>query len=383
MQRFGLKRVLVVLLGVVITLGLVRYYSEYQNRRMPAVQLLLEEATQTALGHDTFIYNPSDYLFLADLWIARGQHGRARALFQWLTDHPIPLRDGWVTNGRTQIEIARRYLQLNDVSHAEKAVATALTKTLWLAGLDAPLTAFFYEYLKVKPLPDAISLAEKARENLRNRDTALMALASALVAHGRYNEAQQVRARVETGHFISTAPRPGQSLSTVDIVNYYLETHQLDKVVELYKQSRHHRRQIGGNWYALAEKLVAVGRVEEALELFANEPLLGDRVRVMVARYYARQGQLQKALQILEQIPNIKDEYTLTEVAEALAAGGKFRQALGIANSLPNKDEAVQRIARQMVERGYYGYAYRLSREITAPEARLPVLIALLRKAVG
>ena len=376
MRRFRLRRVLLVLLGVAIAAGLVWYYSEYQNRRMPAVQRLLEEATPIALGHDISFYNPNNYLFLADLWIARRQPQRARALFQWLTDHPIPLQDGWVTNGRTQIEIARRYLQLNDVSHAEKAVSKALTQTRWLADLQGSLTAFFYEYLKVKSVSDAIKLAEKAQDY--NRDFALAALASALVALERDKEVGQIRRRIETGLTIPTVPKPTPA-PFADLLNYYLETNQLDKAVELCKASR----RLNDRWRALAERLVAVGRVEEALELFKKEPLLRDHVCVMVARYYARHGQLQKALQLLEQIPNIKDEYTLTDIAEALAAGGKFRQALGVANSLSNKDDAIQRIALQMVERGYYGYAYRLSREITAPQARLPVLIALLRKAVG
>jgi hypothetical protein len=43
----------------------------------------------------------------------------------------------------------------------------------------------------------------------------------------------------------------------------------------------------------------------------------------------------------------------------------------------------LQQVALQMVKHGYYGSAYRLTREIEPEESRFGVLIVLLRKAVG
>jgi hypothetical protein len=68
----------------------------------------------------------------------------------------------------------------------------------------------------------------------------------------------------------------------------------------------------------------------------------------------------------LERIPTLKNEYTLVEIASAAAEGGHFRHALALARELPDstRDPALQQVALQMVKHGYYGSAYRLTREI-------------------
>ena len=120
------------------------------------------------------------------------------------------------------------------------------------------------------------------------------------------------------------------------------------------------------------------------LELFANQCPVGDQVRLLVAKHYAKQGQLRKAMAVLEQIPNLRNEYTLVDIISAAAEGGHFRKALALARGLPDstRDPALQAVALQMIKHGYYGSAYRLTRELQSEGARFWVLAALLRRAV-
>ncbi|CUU11274.1 Tetratricopeptide repeat-containing protein [Armatimonadetes bacterium GBS] len=371
MQRARLKKWLLLLIGAVLLIGGAALYWEFQNRRMPAMGTLLEEATQIALAQRDRLYNPDDYLLLADLWMAQGRPENARRLFQWLTEHPLGLMDGGIRNAQVQLAIALRWLKLNEINEAEKAFLRACSQALWLhhdPEIHARLTAFFLKYLETQPLARAKALAEKVDEE--KRPTVLSALAAALRASGRQQEARQIQAT-------PSLPVPARSQQAPSPLRVYLENNQLEEAIALYRRSSGYTEE----WLLLAQKLIEQGRTEQALALFARNSLLSSKVRLMVARHYARQGQLNKALEVLEQIPSLKDEPALVEVADALAEGGHYRQALRIANALgaTARSEALQHIAMSMIEHGRYGQAYRITQE-AEPAHRLAVLCALLRQ---
>ena len=371
MQRARLKKWLLLLIGAVLLIGGAALYWEVQNRRMPAMGTLLEEATQIALAQPDRLYNPDDYLLLADLWMAQGRPENARRLFQWLTEHPLQLSDGGIRNAQVQLAIALRWLKLNEINEAEKAFLRACSQALWLhhdPEIHARLTAFFLKYLETQPLARAKALAEKVDEE--KRPTVLSALAAALRASGRQQEARQIQAT-------PSLPVPARSQQAPSPLRVYLENNQLEEAIALYRRSSGYTEE----WLLLAQKLIEQGRTEQALALFARNSLLSSKVRLMVARHYARQGQLNKALEVLEQIPSLKDEPALVEVADALAEGGHYRQALRIANALgaTARSEALQHIAMSMIEHGRYGQAYRITQE-AEPAHRLAVLCALLRQ---
>jgi tetratricopeptide (TPR) repeat protein len=199
MRRINRRIVLLTLLGIAGVVAVAWWLLETQNRRMPAIQVLLEEATQALLAIDesrpAFMTHEStaEVLFLADVWIRQGQSERAKAVLQKL----LRLAKGFGCRCHTRptvhLEVAQRYLRMGDVATAESLVADALKEevsSFTLSTQPEPLAAFFHQYLKVKSLAEARRLAEKAVEF---PEVALSALADALMlerADGRSAFAQ-------------------------------------------------------------------------------------------------------------------------------------------------------------------------------------------------
>jgi len=394
MRRFRRRAYFVALLGAVGLAVAIWWTLEYQNRRMPATQGLLEEATQTFLAVDESRPVPipdylSDALFLADVWIRQGQPERAKAVLEKILRVAKNFGCNFYTIAR--LEVARRYLQMGDVAFAERLVTESLTDAVDYFSLSTqpePLVAFFQHYLKVKSLAEARRLAARASEL---PEIALSALATALMLNGRYDEARQlgreVRQRLAAAMPDATTPAPQPrrpelpTLLPYDMLQYYLQMGDIEAAVQLFESVPDN-----GDWTMLAEKLLEAEKPERVLELLATNRIVGTRVRMLVAKHYAKQGRVDKAITVLEQIPSLKDDYALADLAGAAAEGGRFRQALALARGLSEveaRNQALQRVALQMARHGYYGSAYRLSREIQPELLRLSVLTALLRKAVG
>ena len=277
------------------------------------------------------------------------------------------------------------------MASAEALAADALRDSvsfLTLSDQPAPLAAFFHQYLKVKSLAEARRLAEKAGEF---SEVALSALADALMLDGRVDEARALKrealrrlaAAMPSDSALTLQPRtlPPRLPPPANLLDYYLQAGDIEAAIQLLSSMP----APDSRWLALAEKLLEAGKPERALELFANRRPVGDQVRVLVAKHYAKHGQLRKAIAVLEQIPNLRNEYTLADIVSAAAEGGHFRHALALARVLPESthNSALQQVALQMVKHGYYGSAYRLARGIKPEESRFGVLIALLRRAVG
>ena len=363
---------------------------------MPALHVLLEEATQVFLAIDesrpgVIPHDTADALFLADVWIRQGQPDRAKAVLQKLLRvakkfgcrcHSLPA---------VRLEVAQRYLRIGDVASAEALATDALRDSvsfLMLSDQPEPLAAFFHQYLKVKSLAEARRLAEKAGEF---SEVALSALADALMLDGRVDEARALKrealrrlaAAMPSDSALTLQPRtlPPRLPPPANLLDYYLQAGDIEAAIQLLSSMP----APDSRWLALAEKLLEAGKPERALELFANRRPVGDQVRVLVAKHYAKHGQLRKAIAVLEQIPNLRNEYTLADIVSAAAEGGHFRHALALARVLPESthNSALQQVALQMVKHGYYGSAYRLARGIKPEESRFGVLIALLRRAVG
>jgi tetratricopeptide (TPR) repeat protein len=397
MRRINRRIVLLTLLGIAGVVAVAWWLLETQNRRMPAIQVLLEEATQALLAIDesrpAFMTHEStaEVLFLADVWIRQGQSERAKAVLQKL----LRLAKGFGCRCHTRptvhLEVAQRYLRMGDVATAESLVADALKEevsSFTLSTQPEPLAAFFHQYLKVKSLAEARRLAEKAVEF---PEVALSALADALMLDGRMDEARSLKREVQRR--LTAAPSDDSALMlqprtplppvppTANLMDYYLQAGDIEAAIQLLSSMPSY----DSRWLALAEKLLEAGKPERVLELFANQRPVGDQVRLLVAKHYAKQGQLRKAMAVLEQIPNLRNEYTLVDIISAAAEGGHFRKALALARGLPDstRDPALQAVALQMIKHGYYGSAYRLTREIKPEESRFGVLIALLRRAVG
>jgi tetratricopeptide (TPR) repeat protein len=395
MRRFR-RAYWVALLGAVGLAVAIWWTLEYQNRRMPATQVLLEEATQTFLDVDESRPVPipnylGDALFLADVWIRQEQPERAKAVLEKLLR--VAKNFGCRCNfcAITRLEVARRYLQVGDVAFAERLAMETLTDEIAYFSLPTqpePLVAFFQHYLKVKSLAEAQRLAARVPEL---PEIALSALATALSLNGRYDEARQLWQEIRQ-QLVATvpdtttpAPQPRRpelpTLLPYDMLQYYLQMGDIEAAIRLFESVPDN-----GDWTMLAEKLLEAGKPERALELLATNRIVGTRVRMLVAKHYAKQGRADKAIAVLEQIPSLKDDYALAELAQAAAEGGHFRKALALARELSEgeaRSQALQQVALQMVRHGYYGSAYRLSREVQPELLRLSVLTALLRKAVG
>jgi tetratricopeptide (TPR) repeat protein len=363
---------------------------------MPALHVLLEEATQAFLAIDesrlgVIPHDTVDALFLADVWIRQGQPERAKAVLQKLLRVAKNFGCRCHSQPAVRLEVAQRYLRMGDVASAEALATDALRDSvsfLMLSDQPEPLAAFFHQYLKVKSLAEARRLAEQADEFT---EVALSALADALMLEGRMDEARSLKREVQRR--LTAAPSDDSALMLqprtppppmpppANLLDYYLQAGDIEAAIRLLSSMPAH----DSRWLALAEKLLEAGKPERALELFANRRPVGDQVRLLVAKHYAKQGQLANAMAALERIPTLKNEYTLVEIASAAAEGGHFRHALALARELPEstRDPALQQVALQMVKHGYYGSAYRLTREIEPEESRFGVLIALLRKAVG
>lgn len=359
-----------------------------------ATQVLLEEATQTFLAVDESRPVPipdylGDTLFLADVWIRQGQPERAKAVLEKLLR--VAKSFGCSFDTIARLEVARRYLQMGDVASAERLATESLTDAVDYFSLSTqpePLVAFFQHYLKVKSLAEARRLAARASEL---PEIALSALATALMLNGRYDEARQlgreVRQQLVAAMPDATTPAPQPrrpelpTLLPYDMLQYYLQMGDIEAAVQLFESVPDN-----GDWTMLAEKLLEAEKPECVLELLATNRIVGTRVRMLVAKHHAKQGRVDKAITVLEQIPSLKDDYALADLAGAAAEGGRFRQALALARGLSEveaRNQALQRVALQMARHGYYGSAYRLSREIQPELLRLGVLTALLRKAVG
>jgi tetratricopeptide (TPR) repeat protein len=396
MRRINRRIVILTLLSIAGVVAVAWWLVETQNRRMPALHVLLEEATQAFLAIDesrlgVIPHDTVDALFLADVWIRQGQPERAKAVLQKLLRVAKNFGCRCHSQPAVRLEVAQRYLRMGDVASAEALATDALRDSvsfLMLSDQPEPLAAFFHQYLKVKSLAEARRLAEQADEFT---EVALSALADALMLEGRMDEARSLKREVQRR--LTAAPSDDSALMLqprtppppmpppANLLDYYLQAGDIEAAIRLLSSMPAH----DSRWLALAEKLLEAGKPERALELFANRRPVGDQVRLLVAKHYAKHGQLRKAMAVLEPIPNLKDEHTLAEIASAAAEGGHFRHALALARELPDstRDPALQQVALQMVKRGYYGSAYRLTREIKPEESRLGVLIALLRRAVG
>ena len=396
MRRINRRIVILTLLSIAGVVAVAWWLVETQNRRMPALHVLLEEATQVFLTidesrHSVLPHDTVDALFLADVWIRQGQPERAKAVLQKLLRVAKNFGCRCHSQPAVRLEVAQRYLRMGDVASAEALATDALRDSvsfLMLSDQPEPLAAFFHQYLKVKSLAEARRLAEQADEFT---EVALSALADALMLEGRMDEARSLKREVQRR--LTAAPSDDSALMLqprtppppmpppANLLDYYLQAGDIEAAIRLLSSMPAH----DSRWLALAEKLLEAGKPERALELFANRRPVGDQVRLLVAKHYAKQGQLANAMAALERIPTLKNEYTLVEIASAAAEGGHFRHALALARELPDstRDSALQQVALQMVKRGYYGSAYRLTREIKPEESRFGVLIALLRRAVG
>jgi tetratricopeptide (TPR) repeat protein len=396
MRRINRRIVILTLLSIAGVVAVAWWLLETQNRRMPALHVLLEEATQAFLAIDesrlgVLPHHTVDALFLADVWIRQGQPERAKAVLQKLLRVAKNFGCRCHSQPAVRLEVAQRYLRMGDVASAEALATDALRDSvsfLMLSDQPEPLAAFFHQYLKVKSLAEARRLAEQADEFT---EVALSALADALMLEGRMDEARSLKREVQRR--LTAAPSDDSALMLqprtppppmpppANLLDYYLQAGDIEAAIRLLSSMPAH----DSRWLALAEKLLEAGKPERALELFANRRPVGDQVRLLVAKHYAKQGQLANAMAALERIPTLKNEYTLVEIASAAAEGGHFRHALALARELPEstRDPALQQVALQMVKHGYYGSAYRLTREIKPEESRLGVLIALLRRAVG
>jgi hypothetical protein len=85
MRRINRRIVILTLLSVAGVVAVAWWLLETQNRRMPALHVLLEEATQVFLAIDesrpgVIPHDTADALFLADVWIRQGQPDRAKAV---------------------------------------------------------------------------------------------------------------------------------------------------------------------------------------------------------------------------------------------------------------------------------------------------------------
>jgi hypothetical protein len=161
MRRINRRIVILTLLSIAGVVAVAWWLVETQNRRMPALHVLLEEATQVFLTidesrHSVLPHGAVDALFLADVWIRQGQPERAKAVLQKLLRVAKNFGCRCHSQPAVRLEVAQRVPTRWAMWHLLRRLATDALRDsvsfLMLSDQPEPLAAFFHQYLKVKSL---------------------------------------------------------------------------------------------------------------------------------------------------------------------------------------------------------------------------------------
>lgn len=133
----------------------------------------------------------------------------------------------------------------------------------------------------------------------------------------------------------------------------------------------------------LTNALLKAGRTQDARRIL-NAAARKNELKVVFARHYASQGNLQAALQMIEALRGHQYDSALLGVVEGLIEAGKLQEAEQLLASAPSMhasdwlpSSTLPRIAQGYIERKQYREAWRIARTLTTPDARARIMLDL------
>lgn len=343
---------------------------ESPEQRPEQQNLLLIALGQAAAAHGALDFAertlrtvaplPQDYAEMAYWFRQHGRQARADAL----TREAIRLYEAQ-PDAYTALNLARTLQRMGRTAEAEQVIQNALRR--------------------IRDLSDSslLELAKIAYE-LNRPALARTLLQRALDTPSRpreleYRLADYIELLQHTGMLDAATNCLRQSPEPLAYARFLIRLGRLDEAVQVAQTST--RTPI---FPELLDALLQAGRTEEAERLTLRSPA-PETVAQQWARYYAQQGDVAKAVEQIQRVPDHKRTFVQQAVLEALVEAGYLSQAKRFAQQVAEAepdigfaDFAAPIIARGYLQRKEYGTVWRLARAQETPDIRAKILLDLV-----